>query len=329
MLADNYIDLLKQGRIPWNKWRDENYNERLNFHDTFLDDSNFEGYNLNNCHFYKTSLTNCNFNKAEICWSSFLHCNLANSTITNPDLKQFSEMTSFQGVNLRWTAFGKCSMQNVNLQGSLFESVHLHDCDLTGANISHSRIYGVSSWGNEINETTIQNNLIITPAMEPTITVDNFEIAQFLYLLITNKKIRSVIDTLATKVVLILGAFSDDNKEVLNHIKLVLTHQNYIPVIFDFDKPSSRNLTETVSTLAHLSKFVVVDLSNPRSVPHELASIIPTLRSVPIIPIIKYGETPYGMFVDFQDLNHVSPIIEYRTSDLDKLVLEILNHSKS
>jgi len=48
-------------------------------------------------------------------------------------------------------------------------------------------------------------NLIITDDNEPTITVDNLEVAQFIYLLLNNQKIRDVIDTITSKVVLILG----------------------------------------------------------------------------------------------------------------------------
>ncbi|MBK8611861.1 MAG: pentapeptide repeat-containing protein [Chitinophagaceae bacterium] len=326
MKEENYIALLKQGKNAWNEVRQNDYSERANFNDTSFDDFNFEGYNLNNCHFYKVSLQNCNFNKTDICWSSFLHCNLANSTIINPDRRTYSEETSFQGVNLRWTAFGNCDLQNVNLKGALFESVHLHDCNLNGANISFSRIHGLSAWGNIVDESTIQTDLIVTPFKEPTITVDNFEIAQFLYLIITNKKLRSVIDTLSTKVVLILGCFSSENKEILDKIKHRLNYKNYVPVVFDFDKPNSRNLTETVSTIAHLSKFVIADLTNPRSAPHELASINPLLKSVPIIPIIKEGQVPYSMVYD---LNNISELLTYRDDNINELVEQIISQADS
>ena len=178
------------------------------------------------------------------------------------------------------------------MKGATLEGVHFHNCNFRGADISNSPINGISSWGNMIDETTKQNDLIITEWDEPTVTVDNFEIAQFLYLMISNNKIRNIIDTLATKVVLILSSFAKNDKAVLDQIKLGLRKSNFIPVVFDFDKPSSRNLTETVSTLAHLSKFIVADLTNSISIPHELASIIPTLRSVPIVPIIRDAQKP-------------------------------------
>jgi len=54
----------------------------------------------------------------------------------------------------------------------------------------------------QVDEYTNQSDLIITQHDEPVITVDNIEIAQFVYLLLKNAKLRSVIDTLTTKSVL-------------------------------------------------------------------------------------------------------------------------------
>ena len=52
----------------------------------------------------------------------------------------------------------------------------------------------MSAWRLEL-EATKQENLVITRDDEPAITVDNIEVAQFIYLLLHNKKIRDVIET--------------------------------------------------------------------------------------------------------------------------------------
>ena len=127
--------------------------------------------------------------------------------------------------------------------------------------------------------------------------------AQFIYLLLNNKKIREVIDTITSKVVLILGRFTPERKAVLDALRDTLRERNYLPVVFDFDKPASRDLTETVRTLAHLARFIIADITDPRSIPQELQAIVPDL-AVPVQPIIARPQQPWGMFIDFPKKYH-------------------------
>jgi len=82
-------------------------------------------------------------------------------------------------------------------------------------------------------------------------------------------------------------------------------------VLFDFDKPASRDVTETVSTLAHMARFIVADLTDPRSIPQELQAIVPNLPSVPIVPLIHTSQTEYGVFEHFTRYPCVLTIYRY------------------
>ena len=162
-----------------------------------------------------------------------------------------------------------------------------------------------------------QENLVITPPDEPVITVDNLKIAQFLYLLLNNREIRDVIDTVAKKAVLILGRFTTERKAVLDGLRDALRTQGYLPILFDFDKPASRDLTETISTLAHLARFVIADLTDAKSIPQELQMIVPNLPSVPVQPLILTSQHEYGMFEHFTRFLWVLPVYRYS----DELIL--------
>src|SRR5437762_13652537 len=112
--------------------------------------------------------------------------------------------------------------------------------------------------------------------------------------------------------VLLLGRFSTRRKAVLEKLRTILKGKGYIPLLFDFTRPASRDLTETIRTLAHLSRFIIADLTEPRSVPHELAQIIPQLPSVPLQPFISIRSGPaYGMFDDYKHSPWVLPIQQY------------------
>lgn len=62
-----------------------------------------------------------------------------------------------------------------------------------------------------------------------SITVPTIEIAQFIALLVNNSKIRDVIDTITSKVVLILDRFTGERKAVLDTIKIELQAKGYLP----------------------------------------------------------------------------------------------------
>jgi hypothetical protein len=120
---------------------------------------------------------------------------------------------------------------------------------------------------------------------------------KFVYLLLTNSKIRHVIDTLTAKVVLILGRFTPARKAVLDALRERLRELNYLPILFDFDVPSSRDFTETVRLIAQMSRFIIADLTDASSIPKELEAITPSL-AVPIQPLIEGTNRPYSMFAD-------------------------------
>jgi hypothetical protein len=198
----------------------------------------------------------------------------------------------------------------------------LVETNLTNATLTGCSIYGISVWNVQLEGTT-QDNLVITPKGEPTITVDNLEVAQFVYLLLNNPKIRDVIDTIAKKAVLILGRFTPERKEVLNALREALRTHGYLPILFDFEKPSSRDFTETVSTLAHLARFIIADLTEPGSIPKELEAIVPTL-AVPVQPLLEGSTQPYAMFRDYWKYQWVLEV--YRYNGLEELLASIKEH---
>lgn len=90
-------------------------------------------------------------------------------------------------------------------------------------------------------------------------------------------------------------------------------------MVFNFDKPETKDFSETVRLLCSLSKFVIVDITNPRSAPLELQATVPN-HMVPFVLILQDGEKPFAMFVDLQNKYDwvLQPEIAY--SSVDRLI---------
>ena len=161
-----------------------------------------------------------------------------------------------------------------------------------------------------------------SPLDEPAVTVDNLEVAQFVYLLLHNEKIRDVIDTVGKKGVLLLGRFTEGRIVVLERLRDELRKRGYLPIVFNFDKPETKDFTETVRLLAGLSKFVIADLTNPKSAPYELGAIV-SQTMIPFQPIIEEGETPFAMLQDLW-INHPDRVFEpIYYSSVDALIASL------
>ncbi len=146
--------------------------------------------------------------------------------------------------------------------------------------------------------------------------------------LINNQNIRNIVDTITSKVVLILGRFTTERKCILDEIRTELRNRNYLPVLFDFQQPNHRDTTETISILAHMSRFIIADITDAKSIPQELQMIIPNLPSVAVLPLLQKSENEYGMFEHFKKYPWVLPLHRYDAiGDLlealrDKLLLQ-------
>lgn len=184
--------------------------------------------------------------------------------------------------------------------------------DLKEAHLSECRIHAASVWKIDTNVNTVQSNIIITDFADATIEVGSIEVAQFIHLLIYNEKIRDVIETVTSKAILILGRFTEERKQILNSLKDALKQRGYVPILFDFEPSSNRDLTETIQLLANISKFVIADLTEAKSIPQELSHIIPFLPSVPVQPIILASERRYEMYEHWESFNSVLPSFSYK-----------------
>jgi len=287
---------------------------RANFTRTYLMRANFRGANLCEANLNEALLSGAEFYFANLGKANLIRADLSTAILTNAWLNMADlSKANLGGSYLVSALLSEANLTDAYLKGANFSDADLSDANLkdanlsrailvgtnlTRANLTNCFVHGISCWDVEL-EGTIQLNLVITPSRQPTITVDNLEVAQFIYLLLNNTKIRDVIDTITSKAVLILGRFTPEHKAVLDALRETLRTHGYLPILFDFEKPSSRDFTETVSILAHLSRFVIVDLTSPNSVPYELGTLVHQCI-VPFQPILLEEQHEFAMLQDLR-----------------------------
>ena len=303
MADKKHVAILKRGVRTWNAWRKRNPKVKPDLSRALLIDLELRGINLSNANLERSVLRGTTLSRA----------NLSRANLKRADL--------------RTASLRRAKLEHADLTAAILRYTSLAETNIEAATFSGCEIYGIAAW-NLRGTPREQSNLIIraTPS-EPAIRVDDLEVAQFVYLLLNNEKITRVVDTVGKKAVLVLGRFTAERKSVLEAVKSELRAREYLPILFDFEKPRSKDLTETITTLARMSRFIIADLTDPKSIPQELAQIVPDLPSVPVAPVILATQKPYAMFEHFKRYNWVLPLVRYKdTGDLiaklPKLVIE-------
>lgn len=353
MANQEQLNILREGVERWNNWRDENPDEQIDLSQADFNDVEFEkkqatrrstfrsggnastlqGVNLSGVNFSHAALHGTNLNRvnlsdadlsdSDLMDADLFEANLSRAKLCRAKLRkadlEAADLTEadLRGAELQEADIDKTILRRADLTGANLNHAQLVGADVTQARISGSSVYGIGVWDLK-GEFAEQNDLVITPVNAPVVTVDNLEVGQFIYLMLNNTKVRDVINTITSKGILILGRFSDpQRKSVLDGLREKLREFDLLPIVFDFDRPTDKDYTETVQTLAGMSMFVIADVTNPKSTPLELEATVKQFK-IPFIPIIDISvdPRPFAMLVDLQKSFHwVLPTLQYESKE--------------
>ncbi len=280
--------------------------------------------------------------------ADFSQADLSGLNLQGWDLRK----CNFNGCKLKRTRLGHARLSNGQFKGTRFIKADLHDASLRKANLSAAHfkdanlryanlslstvakatfqdcdIFGASLWGLEGKPVKLKGLRVCSDKRSDPIyggnvlKIDSLEGANLVYAFSQNMRISEQLDALSDRTVLLLGRFGS-HMEILKTIEILLIKNKLVPVIFDFERQKRRDLTETVSALAHLSNFIIANIGDPGSIPHELMRIVPFLPSVPVQPIRLEGRDSWSMFSDigrypwvrdefvFRDFDHLKTEFE-------------------
>jgi uncharacterized protein YjbI with pentapeptide repeats len=341
MASAEQIALLRRGAADWNGWRRVAHPgvpdlakadlRGLPLHGANLRAANLGGADLEAAQLGQADLRGAflggavldraDLDHALLKGATLIGASLREATLTGADLRHADlrqahldgarlAAASLVGANLH-----QASLVSADLDGADLTSAQLVETCLRDARLQRCRVYGVAAWNVDVTG-AVQTDLVVTAKGDAEVTVDDIEVAQLVHLVLNSAALSKCLDTVTSKLVLILGRFSDERKPVLDAIRADLRLLGLVPVVFDFEKPARRSLTDTVATLAHLARLVIADITDARSVPYELARIVPHLPSVPLLPILHASDVPFALFADLQVYSWVLPIIQYEDEAL-------------
>ena len=308
------------------------------FRDVYLVDADLQGVNL-----FCSDLSGANLSRANCSGANFGGTDLSGAKLCGADLSN-SPFGDFLGADFRSAKLVGASANSVDgsyadfsdadLTGATFRHVDLQNTRLNGtivqgATFSECRVFGMAAWGlkgrpakqvgmfvspitADLRPPTARDMAQRTEQYESALTVDSLEFAPLFFSFVERERFADLFNMLTSKVVLILGRFIEPRMAVLQAVRAQLADYGYLPIVFDFAAPWHRDLTETVSSLAHISRFVVADLTDPKSIPQELSRIVPFLPSVPVVPIIESSDiAPYAMFEHLTRYPWVLELVKY------------------
>ena len=299
-MADaKHLSRLRQGVTAWNAWRRRAPSVVPDLSRALLIEAELRGINL----------ANANLERANLRMSTLSRANLTRANL--------------RGADLRAASLRRAKLEYADLTNAILRFTSLAEARVEGARFTGCEIYGTSAWALRGTPQDQSNLMIRARRQDPAVMVDDLEVAQLVYLLLHNDKIRNVIDTVGKRVVLILGRFTVERKAVLDAVRELLRRHGYVAILFDFVPSRARDLTETIVALAHMSRFIIADLTDPRSVPQELTAIIPDLPSVPVVPVILAAQREFPMFEHWRRYPWVLPLTKYK--DPSDLLLRLEN----
>src|SRR5687767_1527435 len=205
MANEEHVNKLREGVGEWNKWMDAHpYPETIpDFTGAHLQGLDLSRANLKRAYLLGADLEDAilegaNLWKADLCQAKLRHADLHSANLRK--------------VNLFEANLNQADLRSANLTGAL-----LVDTDLEGANLSGCFVYGCSVWNVRLQGAT-QKDLVIldapggdywdsTAVTGARITVDDLEVAQFIYLLLSREKLSKTINAVTARGVLILGRF--------------------------------------------------------------------------------------------------------------------------
>jgi uncharacterized protein YjbI with pentapeptide repeats len=174
----------------------------------------------------ETTLGKSDLNRVDLREANLLRANLRDANLSGADLS---------GAFLSGANLNRANLCEANLSGA-----KIRVTEIIGANFRHANLSGA--------------NLSNADLSQADLTEAKLDGA--------NLRDANLIGAITSKVVLILGRFTQERRGILDAIREELRKRGYLPVFFDFEKPAdkdNKDVEETFFGLHRTAQFVIAE----------------------------------------------------------------------
>jgi uncharacterized protein YjbI with pentapeptide repeats len=135
MAEQQHLDLLRQGKMVWNVWREAHQHIQPDLSAANLDGMSLDGANLSGAHLSGASLIMTILHHANFRDADLSGANLINAQLVN---------TNFSGAYLNKANLGHANLTGANLTGANLTGANLNDTNLINADLRSADLTGAS-----------------------------------------------------------------------------------------------------------------------------------------------------------------------------------------
>jgi len=292
-----------------------------------FNDASFSGGCLMNSDMYVAHFENAHFHHLQMGWTKITdgHFNGARFISAKLEEVQFKDVelrgAHFEDADACGARFLYVKMQHSSWINACLRHAHFFEVCCDGAVFDRCKILGIGIC-RVSGKPSLQRDLNCGGDKEPLL-VDDLRLAPFIHELRYEDGFGRFADALTSKVVLILGRFSDARMPLLERIHGRLRALGYIPQLIKFPCDGLLDPGSVVNIAAMCSRFVIADVSDAREVIREVVGILSQLRPVVVKPIMEVGQVEPISFVWEKRSQRIHLLPPYEYPDADTLIANL------
>lgn len=361
MAQEQHLEILNQGVEHWNRWRKQHPESKpdlcgANLINRDLSRVDFSAGILSRADLSKAQLSHANLHAANLESSTLILADLLGAILNESNLSAASLFGAFlfgtrlkganlSGANLMGASLMGADLSSANLTGAHLMGANFHDANLAKANLTNANLTAASLVGAKVGDALlsncsvygvsafnldgipkVQSNLIITPLGESPIAVSELETAQLVYLLVSGSRVSRILESVQSKLVLVVGNFRSEREGVLTAIQKALTQQGLVAIVAHFAPPITRVTSERILKLVKFARLILVDLTESNQLQRFVSESWADIRKAPVQQLIQDGwfqQHPRAP-IDIDDAG-VAPLVYRASEDLQELLRERLS----